>query len=126
MFSTVDDIQHCRGCSVLWRMFSTVEGVHFCGGGSVLWRVFSTVEDVHYCSGRREGGDISTIERQHSALWGLLSVLLEIPTVNQILLKTEEGYNEWGGGDNISTVEDVQYCGRITAVLWRVFSTMGE
>ena len=38
-------------------------------------------------------------------MWGITSVL-------------------WG--DNISTVEGIQYCGGYLAVVWRLFSTVGD
>ncbi len=43
MFSSVEDVQYCEGCSVLWIMFSTVEDVQYCVGCSGLWRMFSPV-----------------------------------------------------------------------------------
>ncbi len=53
--STVENVQNCKRCSVLWRMFRTVgdfiitvgKGYHqYIERFSLLWRMLSTVGDI--------------------------------------------------------------------------------
>ncbi len=44
--STLEDVQYCVGCLVLWEDIN-----QYVVGCSVLWRMFSTVEDFQYCGG---------------------------------------------------------------------------
>ena len=80
-------------------LFSTLEVVQYIRGiasvlwgiASVLWRLLSTVGVA-------------------SLLWGIASVLWR--------LFSTVGITSVHVGDNISTVEGIQYCGGIPSVLW--------
>ena len=115
--STVEGIQYCGGISsvqwgdnistcggitsVLWRVFRTVEGyLQYCGGitavhvgiASVLWRLFSTV-------------GITSVQ------WGIASVLWRVFSTLGDNISTCGGITSVQWGDNISTVEGIQYSG---------------
>ncbi len=107
MYSTVEDVQNCGGCSVLWwRMFSIEEGIQYCGGSSVLWRMFSIVGDFQYCGGMllvmwgmfSTFGNVHYCGGYHQYIW-LFSLLL---------------------GDTISSLEGCH------SVLCRMFTTVED
>ncbi len=94
MFSTVKSVQYCAGCSlqsvilsVLWSMSCTVEGVQYCGVCPVLWRavqycavfpVLCTVQYVLYC------GRYSVMQRETT------STVEEVPKVAVVSFHSTE------------------------------------
>ncbi len=78
MFSTVDDVQYCGGCSELGWIFSTIEDVQYGGGGCSVLRmvlegvqyydgcwVFSAFDSIQYCGGC-------------SVLWMMFSTVVDV------------------------------------------------
>ncbi len=103
----------CRECLVRWKTFNIVDGYHQYFGGipSILWGIFGTVGDyfitVQEYHLYYRGRPISTLKCTHYRggydQYPGCSIICRI----SLVLKR----------DNISNLEDIQYCGGITSVM---------